>query len=98
MSLILNAIEPTVAFLAGAGDVILSTGSAGLANKIRTFLGPIILLIISGISLTFLFRRQMMQFLTFFIIAVLVSALFYSPEIIENLGKWFGQQGESVKW
>ena len=54
----------------------------------RDFIAPIFLLIIGLVALTFLFKRQLMQFFQFFIIAVLVGVLFYVPGIVENFARW----------
>lgn len=67
---------------AGAPDVNVFVQNA------RDFIAPIFLLIIGGVALSFLFRRQLMQFLQFFILAVLIGVLFYVPGIVERFSLW----------
>lgn len=70
-----------------------------LATAIRNFVGPILMVVVGIIAITFLVRREMTQFITFLIIAVVVFAIFYAPSIIKNLaqgvagsagGEWTG--------
>ncbi|MBC9705329.1 MAG: hypothetical protein H9W81_10220 [Enterococcus sp.] len=45
------------------------------------------MLVIGIVAITFLFRREMTQFMIFIVIAVVVAILFYAPDVIANLGK-----------
>lgn len=64
-----------------------NTGNA-IYTDITKFLGPILLLIIAAISLTYLFKRQLTQFFQFAALAVLVGILFYTPGVIEAIARW----------
>lgn len=68
-------------------DFVLAAGSEGLANSIRSFVGPILLVAIGIIAIPFLVRREMTQFIMFVVIAIAVFLLFYAPDIIQNLAK-----------
>lgn len=57
---------------------------------IRGFVGPLFLLAISVIALSYLMKRQLSQFFTFMALAVLVGVLFYSPSVVAALAKWLG--------
>lgn len=63
------------------------TTGAGLANAIRNFIAPLVLLAISIAALSFLFQRQVMQFIQFAAIAVGVAVFFYVPGIVEGLAR-----------
>ena len=89
----------TMAFgnvVAGSG-ISESTGWEWL-KSIRTFLVPFLLIAVAGISVTFLVRRQMSQFLQFIAISILVFVLIYSPEIIANVAVFLaGEAGQSTE-
>lgn len=72
---ILGAVGPMIA------------DSASLANSIRGFVGPILMVAVGIIAITFLVRREMTQFILFLVIAVAVFALFYAPDIIKQLAQ-----------
>ena len=72
------------------GDLFLAaTRNSGqrLANALRDFVGPILLLIVSFVALTFLFRRQISQFAQFIALAIGIAVLFYYPGIIEDFAR-----------
>lgn len=79
-------------------DHILANGADTLVTQIRNFVAPFVLLATSLIAITFLFKRQMMQFLTFAIIAVAVFAIFYAPSLLSNLGKSAGESNQTLTW
>lgn len=58
-----------------------------LANGIRNFLGPILMLIMGIVAITFLFRREMTQFVIFLVIAIVVAIIFYAPNVIKNIAQ-----------
>lgn len=63
--------------------------SEKFASTIRGFIGPIFLLGIGIAALSFLFQRQMTQFLQFMVLAVGIAVLLYTPQVIENAAKLF---------
>lgn len=56
-----------------------------LANQIRDWVAPIVLLGVGLCSLNFLVQRQMTKFLEFFAITVFVGVFFWNPEIVIGL-------------
>lgn len=83
MSVLLAVLsDPFLAFLAVGG-------SEGFATTIRNFIGPIFLLGIGIAAMSFLFQRQMMQFLQFMVLAVGIAVLLYFPEVIKNAASLF---------
>lgn len=91
----LLAIFDSVLALTGSGlDMVLASTAGESSNKfvkvIRDFVGPILLLGIGIAALSFLFQRQMTQFLQFLVLAIGIGVLFYVPGIIEVLAKMFG--------
>lgn len=96
---VLNLLGFLFANLGLAVDFIIGNATDGMVKKIRNFIAPVMLLIVSLISLTFLFKRQFQQFGIFLGITALVAIIFYSPEIIVNFGKSFGEQEkDNIKW
>lgn len=91
MDILLSAQD--IAF--NAGTVMADVNSGNMVKIIRNFIGPIALLIVSLLALTFLFRREMTQFIIFIIIGVVVLAIFYVPDFIANLGKSVGKEGKN---
>lgn len=73
-------------------DLVLAATGDSLASGIRDFVGPILMLVIGIVAITFLFRREMTQFMIFIVIAVVVAILFYAPDVIANLGKNINQE------
>lgn len=73
--------------MAGLGD--------NISKLIQSIIGPIFLVIVGIVSITFLMQRRMMQFLIFIIIAVLVAALIYVPDMVKGLGEG---AGGAISW
>lgn len=65
-----------------------SNSGENFANAIRTFVGPILLLIVGLVAISFLFKRQLTQFFQFAALALVVAVLFYVPGVVENLAAW----------
>lgn len=75
-------------FLAiGSGAVTSTQDVTALTNGLRTFLGPIVLLIISAVSISFLLKREMKKFIQFAILTVGVGVFFYVPNIVEGIAR-----------
>jgi len=72
------------------GSTTITTDSSGtFATAIRNFIAPILLLIISLVAISFIFKRQLTQFFQFAALAVVVAVLFYVPGVVENIAKFF---------
>lgn len=83
-------------FIAGGAGTFVAAGfGENLQNLIKSIIGPVFLAIVGVISLVFLIQRQIMQFVIFIIIAILVAALIYVPDMIRGLGE--GAGGE-ISW
>jgi Na+/H+ antiporter NhaC len=75
--------------LALINDIILANAADDLANTLKAYIGPILLLIIGAVSITFLFKRQISQFLIFLVIAIFVAIFFYAPDFITAIAQNF---------
>lgn len=67
-----------------------SSAAANVTNitdGIRAFLAPIVLLIISGVAISFLLKREMKKAIQFAVITLFVGVFFYVPGIVENLAR-----------
>ena len=83
-------------FITGAANVFVLAGlGENLQELIKSIVGPIFLAIVGVISIVFLIQRQIMQFVIFIVIAMLVAALIYVPDMIKGLGE--GAGGE-ISW
>lgn len=87
----------TISFV---NDFVVAAGETqSLADGIRGFVGPILLLCISLVAITFLFRREMTQFFIFLVIAIVVALLFYAPDLVKNLAKATNSAtGQNASW
>lgn len=54
----------------------------------KAFIGPIFMLVVGVVALSFLFKRQLTQFFQFFALVILIGILFYVPGIIESFATW----------
>jgi phosphate/sulfate permease len=81
--------------LSFVNDFVLAAGGDSLATGIRNFIGPLLMLTMGIVAMTFLFRREMTQFMIFIIIAIVVAIIFYAPDIIKNLAKDVSNQSGS---
>lgn len=57
----------------------------GLVNYMQGLFGPLFLGLISIMAVFFLFRREMIKFVEFIALAILVAVLFYTPGIVQML-------------
>ena len=78
----LNAIA-VKAVLAAPGDEAPNT--EGLADWLRTFIGPIFLAIVSIVAIFFLFTREITRFVQFIVLTLVVAVIFYWPGILVSI-------------
>lgn len=74
-----DAVSPIVVASADAPD------TEGLANWLRSFFGPLFLVIISIVAIFFLFTRELTRFFQFIILAILIGIVFYVPGVVEAI-------------
>lgn len=94
MFALLAHLDSVVAVAASGTDFVLAAsggGSTKLVNIIQNFLGPLFLLAIGLAAMTFLYQRQVTQFLQFMALAVGIAVLFYYPEVIKNVAGLFSK-------
>lgn len=87
-----------VQVLDGVNALTLANSAGGLADQIREFIAPLALVACSIFALVFLVQRQFMQMLIFVVIAIVVFAIFYAPEMISSLGKDLGETNNNMSW
>lgn len=99
MSILTNAIADVFPSFIDVNSSLIVGDSSSFGNNIQKMLqnivGPIALIIIGIIAITFLVQRQIMQMVIFLIIGVVVAALIYVPNMIKGLGE--GAGGE-ISW
>src|SRR5262245_38587785 len=69
--------------LAAAPPVALS--SSGLVTYLQTLFGPLFLGIVGIVAIFFLFTREILRFVQFFVLAVAIAVIFYVPGIVRTL-------------
>jgi len=91
LALITTFILGGAGFFVGLANTIVLAGlGENLQELIKSIIGPIFLAIVGVIAMVFLIQRQIMQFVIFILIAILVAALIYVPDMIKNLGEGAG--------
>lgn len=86
----------TVLFLT---NFFVAAGSESLVNGIRDFIGPILMLIMGIVAITFLFKREMTNMMIFLGIACVVAVIFYAPGLISNIAKNVNEStGNGGEW
>lgn len=88
MSATLTTITTVLAAATPGGPEIDDTTTANLLDSVRSFVGPIFLLIVAAVSLTFIFKRQTTQLFQFLAIAIAVAVLFYATDIIPAIANY----------
>lgn len=88
----------TVQALEFVHNAQLLSGAESLAGQIRDFIAPLALVACGIFALVFLVQRQFMQMLIFIIIAVVVFAIFFVPQMLANLGQSLGSSNENLSW
>lgn len=68
-------------------DLVVAAGSESLVDGLRNFIGPILMLVMGIVAITFLFKREMTQFMIFLGIAIVVAIIFYAPGLITNIAQ-----------
>jgi hypothetical protein len=80
--------------LALINDLLLANAAEQIVRTVQAYVGPVFLLLIGIVALTFLFRREVMQFVIFLIIAILIAILFYAPGVVKAIAEAFtGETG-----
>ena len=59
--------------------------SQGLVSYLQTLFGPLFLGIVGIVAIFFLFTREIIRFVQFFILAVAIAVIFYVPGIVRSL-------------
>lgn len=65
--------------------VLAQTSGDTIATAIRNFIAPLVLLAVGIAALSFLFKRQMTEFLQFIALAIGVAIFFYVPGVVEKI-------------
>lgn len=80
-------------------NILLANAADDIVTAVQSYVGPIFLLIVGIVALTFLFRREIMQFVIFLVIAIVVAILFYAPGIVKSIAQQFtGEVNQGGNW
>lgn len=75
--------------LALFNNILVANTAEDITQTIQAYVGPFLLLVIGIVAFTFLFQRQIMQFVLFLIIAIVVAILFYAPGVVKSIAQSF---------
>jgi hypothetical protein len=59
--------------------------TTGLVNYLQGLFGPLFLGIVGIVAIFFLFTREILRFVQFFLLAVAIGVIFYTPTIVQTL-------------
>lgn len=59
--------------------------TSGLVAYLQTLFGPLFLGIVGIVAIFFLFTREIIRFVQFFVLAVIIAVIFYVPGIVQSL-------------
>jgi hypothetical protein len=62
-----------------------SISTTGLVSYLQNLFGPLFLGIVGIVAIFFLFTREIIRFVQFFVLAVAIAVIFYVPGIVQNL-------------
>ncbi len=85
MHVLFLVIDPLIAFIDGANFIVGAASGKKLADAIKDFIAPLLLLAMGLAAATFLFQQQITRFLQFMALAVGVALFFYFPGVTENV-------------
>jgi hypothetical protein len=67
--------------------VPLALSSTGLVTYLQDLFGPLFLGIVGIVAIFFLFTREIVRFVQFFVLAVAIAVIFYEPTIVRSLAQ-----------
>lgn len=59
--------------------------TTGLVHYLQGLFGPLFLGIVGIVAIFFLFTREILRFVQFFLLAVAIGVIFYTPTIVQTL-------------
>jgi hypothetical protein len=65
----------------------LALSTTGLVTYLQGLFGPLFLGIVGIVAIFFLFTREIIRFVQFFVLAVAIAVIFYTPGIVQVLAK-----------
>jgi hypothetical protein len=70
-----------------AAHAVLASGfsTQGIVGWLQGLFGPILLGIVAIVSLFFLFTREIIRFVQFLVLAVIIAVIFYTPTVIQTI-------------
>ena len=61
--------------------------ASGLVTYLQDLFGPLFLGIVGIVAIFFLFTREIIRFVQFFVLAVAIAVIFYEPTIVRSLAQ-----------
>jgi hypothetical protein len=65
----------------------LALSTTGLVTYLQGLFGPLFLGIVGIVAIFFLFTREIIRFVQFFVLEVAIAVIFYTPDIVQTLAK-----------
>lgn len=96
----------TLLFISASMDALIhansyivgATTGKGIADGIRAFVGPILMMVMGIVAITFLFKREMTAFIIFLVISIVVAIIFYGPGLIVSIGQGVNKEVGGSGW
>ena len=63
----------------------LALSTTGLVTYLQGLFGPLFLGIVGIVAIFFLFTREIIRFVQFFVLAVAIAVIFYTPSLVQVL-------------
>lgn len=95
----LDLIAHILGFVLGTvNDIVVMAATNDFITKIKTFIAPFLIGIVTIMSVTFLWKRQIMQLVVFLIFAIIVFAIFWGGDFLQTIGQDVGDSAKTIKW
>lgn len=59
----------------------------GLADWLQSIFGPLFLVVVGIVAIFFLFTREITRFAQFIVLAVVIAAIFYWPDVLVSIAR-----------
>ena len=63
----------------------LALSTSGLVSYLQGLFGPLFLGIVGIVAIFFLFTREIIRFVQFFVLAIAIAVIFYTPSIVQTI-------------
>lgn len=80
---------PLVAMFAQTAGMVDGNAGQSIADWMRRLVGPIFAIVVGTVAIAYLMTQQLSKLFQFMLIAIVVAALLFVPDLIQRLGGTF---------